>query len=88
MFFWLCLCLVEALSMELVTSKEIAKVIGTDKFGFIGTFMGWILLRLLRISEINKIYNKHKDKKDLLFLNGILDEFQINDQNYSRFALF
>ena len=63
--------------MELVTSKEIAKVIGTDKFGFIGTFIGWILLRLLRISEVNKIYQKHKDKKDLLFLNGILDEFQI-----------
>ena len=63
--------------MELVTSKEIAKVIGTDKFGFIGTFLGWILLRLLRISEVNKIYQKHKDKKDLLFLNGILKEFQI-----------
>ena len=54
--------------MELVTSKEIAKVIGTDKFGFIGTFLGWILLRLLRISKVNKIYQKHKDKKDLLFL--------------------
>ena len=52
------MCLVEVLSMELVTSKEIAKVIGTDKFGFIGTFVGWILLRLLRISEVNKIYNK------------------------------
>ena len=63
--------------MELVTSKEIAKVIGTDKFGFIGTFVGWILLRLLRISKVNKIYQKHKDKKDLPFLNGILDEFQI-----------
>ena len=63
--------------MELVTSKEIAKVIGTDKFGFIGTFVGWILLRVLRISKVNKIYQKHKDKKDLPFLNGILDEFQI-----------
>ena len=63
--------------MELVTSKEIAKVIGTDKFGFIGTFVGWILLRLLRISKVNKIYQKHKDKKDLPFLNGILNEFQI-----------
>tara|TARA_R110000787_G_scaffold91628_3_gene193018 strand:+ start:9018 stop:10835 length:1818 start_codon:yes stop_codon:yes gene_type:complete len=63
--------------MELVTSKEIAKVIGTDKFGFVGTFVGWILLRLLRISKVNKIYQKHKNKKDLPFLNGILDEFQI-----------
>jgi len=63
--------------MELVTSKEIAKVIGTDKFGFIGTFVGWIILRLLRISKVNKIYQKHKNKKDLPFLNGILNEFQI-----------
>ena len=63
--------------MELVTSKEIAKVIGTSKFGFIGTFIGWILLRLLRISKVNEIYQKHKDKQDLLFLNGILNEFQI-----------
>lgn len=63
--------------MGLVTSKEIAKVIGADKFGFIGTFIGWILMRLLRISAMNRIYNKHKEKKDLPFLNGILDEFQI-----------
>ena len=34
-------------------------------------------MRLLRISKVNKIYQKHKDKKDLPFLNGILDEFQI-----------
>ena len=53
--------------MELVTSKEIAKVIGADKFGFIGTFMGWILLRLLRIAEVNKIYQKHKEKKRFNF---------------------
>ena len=63
--------------MELVTSKEIAKVIGANKFGFLGTFIGWVLMRLLRISEINKIYQKHKNKKDLAFLNGILKEFQI-----------
>ena len=63
--------------MGLVTSKEIAKVIGADKFGFLGTFIGWILMRLLRISALNRIYNKHKEKKDLPFLNGILNEFQI-----------
>ena len=63
--------------MGLVTSKEIAKVIGGDKFGFLGTFIGWILMRLLRISEVNKIYHKHKNKVDLAFLNGILKEFQI-----------
>jgi hypothetical protein len=60
--------------MSLVTSKEIAQVIGLQKFGFLGTFIGWILLRVLRISAINKIYDKNKNKSDLDFLNGILDD--------------
>jgi putative hemolysin len=63
--------------MGLVTSKEIANVLGISKYGFLGTFVGWLLMKLLSISTINKIYNNHKHKKDLDFLNGILDEFKI-----------
>ncbi|NNC69722.1 MAG: lysophospholipid acyltransferase family protein, partial [Flavobacteriaceae bacterium] len=63
--------------MSLVSAKEIAKVIKVDKYGFLGTFIGWILLKTLRISKLNEIYNKHKDKKDSLFLNAILNEVQI-----------
>ncbi|MDX6747406.1 lysophospholipid acyltransferase family protein [Polaribacter sp. PL03] len=63
--------------MALVTSKEIAQVIGLQKFGFLGTFVGWVLLRALRISSINKIYEKNKNKSDLDFLNGILDDCKI-----------
>ncbi len=63
--------------MGLVTSKEIAKVIKVDKFGFFGTFLGWILIQLLRISTINKIYKRNKGKKDLVFLNSLMEEFQI-----------
>ncbi|WP_439128529.1 GNAT family N-acyltransferase [Polaribacter sp.] len=63
--------------MALVTSKEIAQVIGIQKFGFLGTFVGWILLRILRISAINKIYDKNKNKSDLNFLNGVLDDCNI-----------
>ena len=48
--------------MSLVSSKEIAQVIGLQSFGFLGTFIGWILLRILRISAINKIYDKNKNK--------------------------
>lgn len=64
--------------MGLVSSKEIASVINLEKYGFFGTFMGWILLRTLRISKINRIYEKHKNKKDITFLNAILNEFQID----------
>jgi putative hemolysin len=63
--------------MSIVTSKEIASVLGMSKYGFFGTFVGWLIMRALSISTINKIYNKHKHKKELDFLNGILGDFQI-----------
>ena len=40
----------------LVTAKEVAKAIQLDKYGFIGTFIGWILMKVLKISTINKFY--------------------------------
>ena len=63
--------------MALVTSKEIAQVIGLEKLGFLGTFTGWLLIKILRISVINSIYNKNKDKPVLDFLEGVIDELQI-----------
>jgi len=30
--------------MGLVTAKEVAKAIHANKYGFIGTFFGWILM--------------------------------------------
>jgi len=63
--------------MGLVTSKEIAKVLNIDKYGFVGTFIAWFLMKILRISKLNKIYDKHKDKSDLDFLNGLLNEVNI-----------
>jgi len=74
--------------MALVTSKEISQVIGLEKFGFLGIFLGWSLLRLLRISTINKIYEKNKHKADLDFLNGVLDDcsikFEIPEEDLKR----
>lgn len=63
--------------MALVTSKEISQAVGLRKFGFLGNFIGWVLLRILRISAINKIYDKNKDKSDLDFLNGVLEDCNI-----------
>ena len=64
--------------MGLVTSKEIAKVLNIDKYGFVGTFIAWSLMKILRISRLNKLYDNNKDKSDLDFLNGLLDEVKIN----------
>jgi len=63
--------------MGLVNAKEVAKAIKLDKYGFIGTFIGWILMKVLQISSLNKVYNKNKHLSDVPFLNGILDELQI-----------
>lgn len=61
----------------LVNAKEVAKAIQLEKYGFLGTFVGWLLMKVLKISTLNKIYNRNKHLSDLEFLNAILDEFQI-----------
>lgn len=61
----------------LVTAKEVAKAIQLDKYGFIGTFIGWLLMKILKISTLNKVYNRNKHLKDVDFLNGVLEDFQI-----------
>jgi putative hemolysin len=63
--------------MGLVTAKEVAKAVHADKYGFLGTFFGWILMKVLKISTLNRIYNRNKHLSELEFLDSILDEFQI-----------
>ena len=74
--------------MALVTSKEISQVIGLQKLGFLGTFIGWLLIRVLRISALNRIYTKNKHKSDLEFLNGVLKDcdirFEIPEEDLKR----
>lgn len=63
--------------MGLVTAKEVAKAINADKYGVFGTFSGWLLMKVLKISALNKLYDRHKHLKDVPFLNAILDDLQI-----------
>ncbi len=63
--------------MGLVTSKELAKVINVDKLGFVGTFIGWVLMKTLSIDKINKVYDKNKHLNILEFLDRLLKDFQI-----------
>jgi putative hemolysin len=63
--------------MGLVSAEEIAKVIKVDKYGVLGNFLGWTLMKTLRISSLNKIYDRNKHLEGIEFLNAILDEFQI-----------
>ena len=62
----------------LVSAKEVAKAINIDKLGFLGTFGGWTLMKLLRLTKLNRIYNRTKHLQGLDFLNKLLiDEFEI-----------
>lgn len=63
--------------MALVTSKQIARAINLDKLGFISTFIGWILLKLLRISSLNKIYEQKRHLQGITFLTSVLNEFEV-----------
>lgn len=61
----------------LVTAKEVAKAINVDKYGVFGTFCGWTLMKVLKISTLNKIYNRNKHLENIEFLDAILGDFQI-----------
>ncbi|MGA9638713.1 GNAT family N-acyltransferase [Flavobacterium sp.] len=63
--------------MGLVTAKEVAKAINIEKYGILGTFSGWLLMKILKISTLNKVYNRNKHLKEVVFLNAILDDLQI-----------
>ena len=64
--------------MGLVSAKEVAKVIHLDKYGFFGTFVGWLLMRVTRISTMNHFYNKHKELKGPDFCDAILEHYEID----------
>lgn len=63
--------------MSLVTPKEVAKAVNLDKYGFMGTFFGWGIMKILRISKLNKIYNNNKHLEGLEFLTTLLNDFKI-----------
>ncbi|MDO4229332.1 MAG: lysophospholipid acyltransferase family protein [Capnocytophaga sp.] len=63
--------------MSLVSAKEVAKAINLDKYGVAGTFGGWVLMKILRLSKLNAIYKRNKHLQGLDFLNAILNEFEI-----------
>ncbi len=64
--------------MGLVTAKEVAKAINLDRYGFLGTFLSWILMKVTRISSINKFYDNHKHIEGTDFLEAILEHYQID----------
>ncbi len=64
--------------MGLVTAKEVAKAINLHKYGLLGTFMGWVLMKITRISGINRFYVKNKHLEGIDFLDAILKHYEID----------
>jgi putative hemolysin len=64
--------------MSLITAKEVSKAINLDKYGFVGTFFGWILMKFLRLSKINRKYKKHEHLEGLAFFSVLLNDLNIN----------
>lgn len=64
--------------MGLVTAKEVAKAIKLEKYGFLGTFIGWFLMKVTRISSINKVYDSIKHLEGKAYAEAILKHFEID----------
>ena len=64
--------------MGIVSAKEVAKVMNLDKLGFIGTSMGWVVLKTTKLSVINKEYDKRKNLPASQFIDSILKLFEID----------
>lgn len=64
--------------MGLISAKEVAKIVRLDRYGFLGTFVGWLLMVVTKITTINRFYNRNKRLSGLEFLDAILEHYEIN----------
>ena len=64
--------------MGIVSAKEVANVMNLSKFGFLGTGIGWMVLKTTKLSRINREYDKRKNLKGVAFIDSILKEFEID----------
>tara|TARA_R110000868_G_scaffold86933_2_gene243472 strand:- start:1987 stop:3816 length:1830 start_codon:yes stop_codon:yes gene_type:complete len=75
-------------NMGLVTAKEVAKAINLEKYGFIGTFIGWFLMKVTRISSINTFYDSIQHLEGKAYANAILAyfeiDFEISEEEFKR----
>jgi putative hemolysin len=63
--------------MGLVTAKEVAKAINVSKYGYLGTFIAWLLMKVTRISAINSFYDKIAHLDCEAYAQAILEHYEI-----------
>lgn len=64
--------------MGLVTAKEVAKAINIDKYGFFGTFIGWFLMKITRLSSINTFYDSIAHLEGIDYADAIIKHYEID----------
>ncbi|APG60622.1 GNAT family N-acyltransferase [Christiangramia salexigens] len=64
--------------MGIVSAKEVANVMNLRKLGFLGTGIGWLVIKTTKLSRINREYDKHKHLKGTEFISAILKEFEVD----------
>ncbi len=74
--------------MPIVTAKEIATGLKLEKLGFIGTFIGWLLLKVTRISKMNRGYDTLSHLEGVEYISRTLDlygvTFEIPEEDLKR----
>ena len=68
--------------MNLVDKKDIAKVIQLDKIGL--SLLAKPIMDILKISDINEVYNKFGKLEGVDFIDAILKEFQVTVDYYEE----
>lgn len=64
--------------MGIVSAKEVANVMNLKKLGFLGTGIGWLVMKTTKLSRINKEYDKRKNFEGPEFIASIFKEFEID----------
>ena len=64
--------------MGLVTAKEVAKAINVSKYGYVGTFIAWLLMKVTRISALNSFYDTISHLDCEAYAQAILEHYQID----------
>lgn len=62
--------------MGLLSAKEVAVFFKLNSLGVFGRLVGKLFLNITRLSVLNKIYNRHKDKPVEAFYEGLINDLK------------
>lgn len=73
---------------KIVTSKEVQKGLGLKKIGFLGHFFAKGIMRLLKINDLNTVYDRHHHLPSKQFLDALPSDlgadYEIHEDDLKR----